>query len=130
VKRIITFGLHYMEHGLAKIRDFSLAIVRSFVFYFWDRRAAKRSLDSNPQARIHVRHIAKPGLGRLARSTISEAPLAARRTLFDRSWRSALDPAPVRIVVAWLSITPSWVDTTVSLTYASAIDDPRRSRRS
>jgi len=67
VKRIITFGLHYMEHGLAKIRDFSLAIVRSFVFYFWDRRAAKRSLDSNPQARIHVRHIAKPGLGRLAR---------------------------------------------------------------
>ena len=89
------------------------------------------------QARIHIRRIAKPGLSRLGAghptlSTISEALLAARSTLFERCQKLEKRPRSRarEDSRARLLMTTPGVDTMVSLTYASVIDDPRRFRSS
>jgi transposase len=89
------------------------------------------------QARIHIRRIAKPGLSRLGRqpptlSTISEALLAARSTLFERCQKLEKRPRSRarEDSRARLLMTTPGVDTMVSHTYASVIDDPHRFRSS
>src|SRR5580704_5758274 len=89
------------------------------------------------QARIHIRRTAKPGLSRLGRrppnavDNFRGAAGGAQHALraMPEAGEAPSIPSPRGSRARLLMTTPG-VDTMVSLTYASVIDDPHRFRSS